>query len=111
MWCWRVYQITFENGDRYVGCTSKTIDERIYEHVTNKESIVGKRILDDEAYSVKVLCIVSSKEEGLLLESIYIKKGNPYGKLINKIHNKWFGQKEPHYDVESDDDEDYWKIP
>ena len=94
---WKVYKIEFTNGDTYIGCTSLSIDERVYNHVKTPYSLVGQRIREGNPFDAEVISVVSSKEEGLLLEALHIKKGNPYGRLLNVVHNKWHGRERPHY--------------
>ncbi len=38
---WKVYRLTFENGQQYVGITSRLVGIRVAEHVSGGERLTG----------------------------------------------------------------------
>ena len=72
------------NGARYVGQTTKTVEQRFYQHACNKKSLIGKAIqkYGKENFLYGVIKSCASKEEMNYWEKFYIvvlKSKAPYG--------------------------------
>jgi group I intron endonuclease len=81
-----VYEITNNiNGKKYVGITSRTIEERFQEHVSRTKSYkrgnrlyVAMRKYGYDNFSVKLLAETSNENDVRLLETEFIIKYNSY---------------------------------
>ena len=82
----KIYKIEFDNGLIYIGCTTKSIEDRLNEHLFDVKSVVYK----NKQHQPKIGLVSSypchSKEELESCETFYINK---YAKLYkDKALNK-----------------------
>lgn len=86
----KIYKIEFDNGLIYIGCTTKSIEERLNEHLFDVKSVVYKNKQYNTSISLVCNYPCHSKEELESCETFYINK---YAKLykdkaLNKRMNK-----------------------
>ena len=82
-----VYQYTFLDGDRYIGVTQRKPEER-WKAQQLENSRLGEKLRTGAAFITDVLCVAADKQQALRIERALIKAGNPYGNLLNDIHNE-----------------------
>ena len=82
-----VYQITFLDGDRYYGITSRDPMVRWKEH-QGKDSLLGKKLRSGIVFITEVLCVAPNRRIALDIERMAIQSGNPWGALLNDIHQE-----------------------
>ena len=87
-----VYQYTFLDGDRYYGRTGKKVERRWEEHEV-ADTPVGRKIRSGMAFVTEVLCVAPNRRMAMEIERMAIKSGNPWGKILNIIHNDGASQK------------------
>ena len=87
----RVYQITFLDGDRYYGITARTLNHRLTGHLSLEGYEVGDRLQAGEPYTMEQLCETPDGREAQVLERMMVRSGNPWGRVINRVHNPEYG--------------------
>ena len=82
-----VYQITFIDGDRYYGVTSRNPEVRWREH-RGTDTPLGRKLRSGTMFMTEVLCVAPNRRLALEVERMAIKSGNPWGSILNDFHNE-----------------------
>lgn len=76
--------IGLETGKMYIGCTIRTINDRMKEHKSEKNNCTSKSIIDDGNYEV----IILEEYENITINELYQHEKNNQIKNIDYIINK-----------------------
>ena len=81
-----VYQHTFIDGDRYYGISSNP--EYRWQQQKWETSPLGDKLRSGAMFITEVLCVAPNRRMAMEVERMAIKSGNPWGRLLNRIHNE-----------------------
>ena len=91
-----LYLYRFADGDIYWGITAQRPDVR-WRKEEDEDSLLGEKLQLGMMVTKEVVCRFSNRRFAMLAEKGAILAGNPFGSMLNVVHNPWHGQPAPHW--------------